>query len=179
MKIMKIEITEKGSDAFYRDLINIMLAASFIQKNHNYKIRDQFKNYKSLLIIDLVLLSFMILLGILFGFKTFLIICLIVLGLSTLLNVYMLYSIRRKIQTLSSEFRPEILTLDESGIELAKEGKEVMRNSWDNVAVVRISTECIAFIPASRAGIIFFVGRQYETEITAWLRESQPSLEII
>ena len=37
---MRIEITEKGSDAFYREVVNITAQYRSILKNHRHKLKD-------------------------------------------------------------------------------------------------------------------------------------------
>ena len=39
---MKIEISEKRSEAFYREVVNISVQYRFILKNHRHKLKDYF-----------------------------------------------------------------------------------------------------------------------------------------
>ena len=39
---MKIEISEKGSEAFYREVVNISAQYRYILKNHHHKLKDYF-----------------------------------------------------------------------------------------------------------------------------------------
>ena len=39
---MKIEISDKGSEAFYREVVNISAQYRYILKNHHHKLKDYF-----------------------------------------------------------------------------------------------------------------------------------------
>ena len=39
---MKIEISERGSEAFYREVVNISAQYRYILKNHHHKLKDYF-----------------------------------------------------------------------------------------------------------------------------------------
>jgi hypothetical protein len=39
---MKIEISEKGSEAFYSEVVNISAQYRYILKNHHHKLKDYF-----------------------------------------------------------------------------------------------------------------------------------------
>ena len=55
---MKIEIKEKGSEAFYKEIVNISGQYRYLIKNHNYKLKDYFKQFKRCLLPEVSCLPY-------------------------------------------------------------------------------------------------------------------------
>ena len=64
---MTIEINEKGSEAFYREVVNISAQYRYILKNHHHKLKDYFKQFKILLMLGTVFLVLLLLMAAFWG----------------------------------------------------------------------------------------------------------------
>ena len=74
--------------------------------------------------------------------------------------------------------RSSVLTLDESGVELAVADTQTVKIAWKSIAVVRVLRESLCFVPQAGAGVIIAVDRRHEPELLAWIRENRPEIEI-
>ena len=61
---MRIEISEKGSDAFCREVVNITAQYRSILKNHNHKLKDYFRQFRLLLVLGAAVLVILILMAV-------------------------------------------------------------------------------------------------------------------
>ena len=176
---MTIEINEKGSDAFYKEVVNVVMQYRRILKNHAYKIKDCFKYYRVLLAVCAVAMVLLILSAVFLGPKT-LDIVLIVLALFEIIlcGVY-LRSLDRYYKTIKSDPRTSVVTFDENGVELKKGDDQVLRIGWSNVAVVRSLPESVDILSADQTGMAIAITKDYREQILSWLKENQPQVEVI
>ena len=176
---MKFEISEKGSEAFYREVVNITLQYRFILKNRRYKLKDYFKQFRILLILGAAALVILILMAIFWGVKPFDYAIMAALGIEVVLCVGYLYVLNKMLKSMLADSRTSVLTLDETGVELNKGGSQIVKLGWDNIAVVRVYQESLTFVSGDRTGFVISAAKKYADEILAWLREHQPSVEVV
>ncbi|MBO4881647.1 MAG: hypothetical protein J5555_08175 [Firmicutes bacterium] len=176
---MVIEVKEKGSDAFYKEVVNVVMQYRRILKNHAYKIKDCFKYYRVLLAVCAVAMVLLILSAVFLGPKT-LDIVLIVLALFEIIlcGVY-LRSLDRYYKTIKNDPRTSVVTFDENGVELKKGDDQVLRIGWSNVAVVRSLPESVDILSADQTGMAIAITKDYREQILSWLKENQPQVEVI
>ena len=175
---MKIEISEKGSEAFYREVVNITSQYRFILKNHHHKLKDYFKQFRILLILGAAAMVILILMAIFWDVNPFDYAIIAVLGIEVVLCVGYLYALNKMLKAMLADSRTSVLTLDDTGVELNKDGSQIVKLGWDNIAVVRVYQESLTFVPGDRTGILISVAKKYAGEILAWLRENQPRVEV-
>ena len=176
---MKIEISEKGSEAFYREVVNITSQYRFILKNHHYKLKDYFKQFRILLILGAAALVILILMATFWGVKPFDYAIMAALGIEVVLCVGYLYVLNKMLKSMLADSRTSVLTLDETGVELNKGGSQIVKLGWDNIAVVRGYQESLTFVSGDRTGFVISAAKKYAYDILAWLREHQPSVEVV
>ena len=185
---MKIEITEKGSEAFYREVVNITAQYRGILKNHHYRLKDYFKQFRLLLILGAAILVILILMAISWGAKPFQYAVIGALGIEVVMcAVYLyalnkmvyLYALNKMLKTLMADSGTTVITLDDTGVEFNKVGAQIIKLAWDNIAVVRVFQESLTFVSADRKGFVIAIAKQYAGGIPTWLREHQPSVEVI
>lgn len=82
---MKIEIKEKGSASFYREVISVMASYRTILKNHQHKVKNYFRQYKILMILEAVMFLALLLMQIFWGGGTFEIIVMVALAVTLVL----------------------------------------------------------------------------------------------
>ena len=176
---MRIEISEKGSEAFYREVVNIMAQYRSILKNHRRRLRDYFKQFRILLILSAAFLVILILMAVFWGVGPFDYAVIAALGITAVMCVGYLYALNKMFKAMLADTRTSVLSLDDTGVELNKGGSQLVKLGWDNIAVVRVFQESLTFISGDRTGIVISVAKQYAGEILSWLRENQPSVEVI
>jgi len=175
---MKIVINERGSEAFYKEVVNISGQYRFLLQNKNYKLKDYFKQFKVLLIAGCTVLVLLLIMCFAWGFKTFDYVAIIGLGLTMIMCCAYLYSLNRYKNAMMTEAGESTLNLDEEGVELNKKDAQVYRNSWNNIECVIIAKEALTFMPKMKTGMMICIERKYEEEILNWLKENQAATEI-
>ena len=114
---MKIEIDEKGSEAFYKEIVNIAAQYRFILKNHHYKLKDYFKQYRILTVTGSVVLGILILMMIFWGVKTLDIAAAAVLSVTLMMCIFYLHNLNRLYKTYLHDDRNSVLTLERDVLE--------------------------------------------------------------
>lgn len=176
---MKIEISEKGSKAFYREVVNITTQYRRILKNHQHKLKDNFKQLQVLLILGAAFLALLILMAVFWGVKPFDYAIMAALGIEVVMCAGILYVQNKMLKSMLADDRTSVLTLDDSGVELNKGGSQIVKLGWDNIAVVRVYQESLSFVSGDRTGIVISITKQYADKVLTWLRENQPSIEVV
>ena len=176
---MTIEINEQGSEAFYKETVNVAAQYKYLLKNHQAKLKDYFKQYKKLLILAAAVLLVNVLMIVFWGADTFQLVAAGALLIVTLMCAAFLASLNKACKSMMADGHSSVLTLDENGAELAVAGKQTIRMAWENLAVVRVFQESVGFIPQSGAGIIISVDKKYAADILAWLQINQPAVETV
>ena len=176
---MTIEIKEKGSDKFYKEVINVISQYRPLLKKPRRKIKNQIRQFTVLIIACVFILLLDVVSVCLFGAGTgekavmFIMVFLIVLQAAFLFRLYKLK------KTMLADPRTATLTLDENGVTLNKENTQELRVSWDGIRFVRVLREGVYFVTSEQTGVAISVSRNYENEILPWLRENRPETEII
>lgn len=176
---MTITIKEKGSDAFYREVLGIYANYRYLLKNHRRKIKDPIKEYTLLLIIGAVAFALLLVCTFIFGVGIFEGIALTGLFLASVLSVLLLIRLTKSKKAMLEDDRTATLTLDDKGVSLNKEDTQELRIGWDGILFVRVLKEGVFFIASEQTGAVISVIRKYENEILSWLKHERPDLEII
>ena len=175
---MKIEIKEKGSASFYREVISVMASYRTILKNHQHKVKNYFRQYKILMILEAVMFLALLLMQIFWGGGTFEIIVMVALAVTLVLCGAQLMAMNRLLKSFLADERTSVLTLDDNGVELRKETSQVVRIGWENLAVIKVLQESLNFVSADQTGIVIGVDARYKDEILTWMKEKKPEVEV-
>lgn len=175
---MRIEITEKGSEAFYREVVNITAQYRGILKNHSRKLNDYFRQFRILLILGAAALVILILMAVFWGADPFDYAIIAALFIEVVMCAGYLYALNKMLKAMLADSRSSVLSLDETGVELNKGGSQIVKLGWDNIAVVRVDKESLTFVSGDRTGIVISIAKEFADEILAWLRENLPTAEI-
>ena len=175
---MTLVIDEKGSDAFYKEVVNVASQSRFIIKKHDYKIKDYFRQFRNLLIICCVFIVLLAAMVIAWGIKPLDISALLLLAVAAVFCAVYLYNLNKLWRGLSEEQGTTVITLDESAVEYNRDDSQVIRMTWEKIAVVKICSESVCFVPSDRSGILIFVDKKYADSVTEWLRQNRPDVEI-
>lgn len=176
---MTIEINEKGSEAFYREVVNISAQYRYILKNHHHKLKDYFKQFKILLMLGTVFLVFLLLMAAFWGIDPWGYAIAAALGISVAMCAVYLRLLNKMLKAMLADSRTSVLSLDNAGVELNKDGAQIVKLGWDNIAAVCVYRESLSFLSADHTGIVISIAKQYAGVILTWLRTYQPSVEVV
>lgn len=176
---MKIEISEKGSKAFYREVVNISAQYRYILKNHHRKLRDYFKQFSILLILGTAALVSLLLMAVFWGVDPFDYAIIAALGIAVAMCAVYLCVLNKMLRSMLADPRTSVLTIDGTGVELNKGGSQIVKLGWDNIAVVCVYKESLTFVSGDHTGIVISVAKQYADEMLSWLLAKEPSLEVV
>jgi len=179
MNTQKIEIKEKGTREFYRELVNITSQYRSLIKKTDMKLRNNFNLYKSYIIICAAFLIALSLMAVFWGADTMMVVGLVLMVIVIAFCGVFLYSMKRMVNSYLADESPSVLTLDDNGVELDKGGSKVVRLAWDNIAFVRAFSESVCFFAKDGSGFIIGVYHVYKEEILTYLRSSETSVKVI
>ena len=175
---MTIEITEKGSGAFYKEIVNVLAQYRLILKNHNHKLKDYFKQLKVLIAAGTIMLVLLGAMMIFWGAKSLDIVAEICLAIAVIMSAAYLMNLNKVLKSLLDDVRTSVLTIDEDGVELRKEDSQTVKLAWNNIAVVKKYKESLNFVSANQSGFIISVDKRYSGDIENWIRENRPETEV-
>ena len=176
---MRLEIKEKGNDAFYREAINVATQYRRLLQNPERKLIDYFKAYKIYTILCAVLAVLIAAMNIAWGWDTLGIVALVALVIVAIFSAAFWKRLNGLQKNMMDDLRTSVFTMDESGVELNKGDSQTVRMSWDNLAFVRIFDESISFFTKDGMGFIITVDRRYGKEILEYLQAEQPDVRVI
>ncbi len=176
---MRIEITEKGSEAFYREVVNISAQYRYLLRNHNYRLKDYFRQFRTLLILGAVCFVLLLLMAVFWGIDPWGYAILAALGITVAMCAVYLHVLNKMLRAMLADSRPSVLSFDDTGVELNKGGSQIVKLGWDNIAVVRVFRESLTFVSGDHTGIVISAAKRYAGQILEWLQENQPSLEVV
>ena len=176
---MRIEIREQGTPAFYKEVVCAMAQYMRIAKKPERKLEDTFKLLKIYIAVCGVFLVLIVLMGIFWGADGLTVLTVTILLAAIFLSAVQLNRLNQLYKSLEEDEHLSILTLDEQGVELNKEGSQLVRIAWDNVAFLRVFKESLCFFSKDVRGIIIAVSRKYEDQIFDYLSHNNVEIKII
>ena len=176
---MKIVIEDRGSDRFYEEVVNVAAQSRFILKKHSYKVKDYFKSFRNLLIACLVLMVLLIAMMAAWGVRPLDITAMICLVFAVLFCFVYLSNMKKLRKAMAEDVGTVVITLDENGIEYDKANSQMVKMTWESVAVVRNGAESLCILPANPSGMLICVENRYAGKIIDWLSQNRPDVELI
>ena len=176
---MRLEIKEKGSEAFYREVVNVAAQyRRFLQKPER-KLTDFFKAYKIYTILCAVLAVLIAAMNIAWGWDTLGTAALVALVIVAIFSGALWMNLNKTMKNMRNDPRTSVFTMDEKGVELNKGDSQTVRIGWDNLAFVRIFDESISFFTKDGLGFIISTDRRYGKEILEYLQAERPDVKIV
>ena len=169
---MTIEVKEKGSRAFYKEVVNVLAQYRLFLSDPTARMTDNFSSNRNHALLMAALFIIMLVMGINKGFSAMVVICVLASGLAVTLTIVYLMRMNKQVSTFLEDARTSVVTLDESGVELNKEGSQVVRLGWDNVALVRAFAESVCFISKDLSGVVIAVPVKYKDEIFGYMKSA-------
>ncbi|MDO5455563.1 MAG: hypothetical protein Q4F25_01460 [Eubacteriales bacterium] len=175
---MRIEVQEKGTEGYYKEVVNVVTQCRTIMKDPGKDLQDAFISTKRSLTISIVLFVVLGLMTIFVGASVLTIIALMLTAVNITFCLGHRMNLNKSVAKLASDERRTVLILDESGVALEKEGTMVIRFGWENLAFLRIYELTVCFFAKEGTGVIT-VNRKYEEQIMKYIKESGVAVRII
>ena len=176
---MTIEIKEKGTKQFYKEVVNIVTQYRQLLYAPGNKLKDQFGHY---IFMAAAMAAFFVLSlygGIHGSFTVMTILIMAFSAMALVVTVIYLFRLKKMLDGYLADDRPSIVTLDENGVEIEKTGSQAVRLAWDNVAFVRVFNESTSFFSKDLSGIVLSVTNDHKKEILDYLKNSNLDIKVI
>ena len=176
---MIIEVNEKGTKEFYKEVVNVISQYRQLIKKPEAKLNDNFRSY-AFLMIAFVIMFVANLFEAIQGDLGVLNIAAITASFMALI-VLLIYrrNMKKMVDAYLNDDRPSTVTLDENGIELNKGGSQVTRLGWEDVALVRSFKESTCFVAKSVTGLVIAVTNLYKDDIMKYLEDNNVDVKIV
>lgn len=176
---MTIEVKEKGTRQFYKEVVNILTQYRQLLYRPEDKLKDNFTRY-IFLTIAMVLICLMSLYGGITGsFTVTKILTAVFGGVAAVATAVILFRMKKLVDGYLADDRPSVVTLDENGVEIEKTGSQAVRLAWDNVAFVRSFVESTSFFSKDLSGIVLSVTNDYRKEIMEYIKSNNIDVKVV
>lgn len=176
---MTVKTEKPGSPAFYREVVNTSVQYGRLLKKPDRKLSNMFFQYMICTVLCAVMLAVELFLGILWGFDALTVTGAVFIGVLCLFCALLLRSLHKTLRSLQTDFSPSVFTLDDQGVELAKENASTVRTAWSGIAFVRVLPHSVCFVARQPMRYLMHVDKEYAAGITAWLAEHRPEIRLI
>ncbi len=176
---MTIEIKEKGSRQFYKEVVNIITQYRQLLYKPEDKLKDNFTRYIFLIIAMVLIFAMNLYGGITLGFTAMKIVAGVFAALAAVVTLLVLLRMYKLLNGYIEDDRPSVVTLDENGVEIEKVGSQAIRLAWDNVAFVRTFVESTSFFSKDLNGIVLSVTNDYRKEILEYIKSSNIDVKVV
>lgn len=176
---MTIEVKEKGTRQFYKEVVNILTQYRQLLYRPEDKLKDNFTRY-IFLTIAMVLICLMSLYGGVTGsFTVTKIVTAVFAGVAAAATAVVLFRMKKTVDGYLADDRPSVVTLDENGVEIEKTGSQAVRLAWDNVAFVRSFVESTSFFSKDLSGIVLSVTNDHRKEIMEYIKSNNIDVKVV
>ena len=176
---MTIEVKEKGSRQFYKEVVNIVTQYRQLLYRPEDKLIDNFTRYILLTIAMALICAMSIYGGINSSFNAMKILTAVFAGVAAAATAVILVRMNKTVDDYLADDRPSGVTLDENGVEIEKTGAQAVRLAWDNVAFVRTFVESTSFFSKDLSGIVLSVDNNYRKEIMDYIKSNNIDVKVV
>ncbi len=175
---MVIEVKEKGSREFYEEVVNVISQYRYLIKNPERKLRSNLKGLRIYLIILVVMFILLLAMGFAWGFDTLDIVTIVALGIVGIFGCRYLISMKKLVNQMLDDKRTSTFTIDESGVELVKDGQTV-KLAWENIAFVRMFKESMCFVASNVTSFVIALDRKHSAGVPEYIRDNNINVRYI
>ena len=176
---MTIEVKEKGTKQFYKEVVNIMTQYRQLLYRPQDKLKDNFTRYIFLTAAMVLLFAMNVYGGITGSFNATKILVAVFSAVAAAATLMVLFRMMKTVNGFLADDRPSVVTLDENGVEIEKTGSQAVRLAWDNVAFVRTFAESTTFFSKDLSGIVLSVMNTYRKEIQDYIKDNGIDVKVI
>ncbi|MBQ6438918.1 MAG: hypothetical protein IJJ06_02110 [Mogibacterium sp.] len=176
---MTIEIKEKGTRQFYKEVVNVLTQYRQLLYRPEDKLKDNFTRYIFLTAAMVLICLMSIYGGITGSFNAMKILTAVFAGVASVATIAILLRMKKMVDGYLEDDRPSVVTLDENGVEIEKTGAQAVRLAWDNVAFVRSFVESTCFFSKDLSGIVLSVTNDYRKEIMEYIKSNNIDVKVV
>ena len=176
---MTIEVKEKGTKQFYKEVVNIMTQYRQLLYRPEDKLKDNFTRYIFLTAAMVLLFAMNVYGGITGSFNATKILVAVFSAVAAAATLMVLFRMMKTVNGFLADDRPSVVTLDENGVGIEKTGSQAVRLAWDNVAFVRTFAESTTFFSKDLSGIVLSVMNTYRKEIQDYIKDNGIDVKVI
>lgn len=176
---MKIEVNEKGSREFYREVVNVTSQYQKLVKKPEGKINDNFRLLKGYILLCAIVLVIITAMGIAWGMDGLTIAAIVLLVAAIAMSGVLLYRLMRMCDSLMNDPRSSVFTIDEKGIDFSKPEAEQIRIAWEHVAFVRVFDHSVCFVSKGVPGLVLALEKRWQSEVLAYIRDNHIAVTVI
>jgi len=176
---MTIEIKEKGSRQFYKEVVNIITQYRQLMYKPEDKLKDNFTRYIFLTIAMLLIFAMNLYGGITQGFTAMKLLAGVFAAAAAIVTILVLVRMNKMLNGYIADDRPSVVTLDENGVEIEKVGAQSIRLAWDSVAFVRSFVESTSFFSKDLNGVVLSVTNDYRKEIMDYIKSNNIEVKVV
>ena len=176
---MTIEIKEKGSRKFYKEVVNVLTQYRQLLYRPEDKLKDNFTRY-IFLTVAMVLICLMSIIGGINGsFNATRILTAVFGGVAAAATLVILFRMNKMVNGFIADDRPSVFTIDENGAGIEKKGAQDIKLAWDNVAFVRSFAESTCFFSKDLSGIVLAVTNDYRKQIMEYIKSNNIDVKVV
>lgn len=176
---MTIEVKEKGSKEFYKEVVNVISQYRQFMKKPEAKLNDNFKSYAIMMAAMAILFVSQLLHGFIDGFDALTGAALAASFMAFIVLFIYRSNMKKMVDAYLNDDKISTVTLDENGVELNKGGSQIIRVGWDEVALVRSFKESTCFIAKNLTGLVIAVTNTYKNDIMKYLKDNSVDVRIV
>lgn len=175
---MTIQVTEPGSPAFYKEMVNFGAQFADLLKKPAAKVKNKYAQCVRSLVLSAVLLALGLTTGFLWGFDALNYLLIFISALLLFCGAFLLLSYGKARRKLMTEWQPSALTLDDAGVSLVR-GDSTIATAWENVAFVRELRHGICFVAKEPMHYYIFLNKEYADGVLSYLRQNRPEVMLV
>ena len=176
---MIIEIREKGSKAFYEEVVSFNHQYAALMKNPRAKFMSSFKSILIQIFAMGFLFGCMTSVGVSVGCSPLPVCAMTAAAMAALVEAVIYSAMKKRVKMFLEDERDSTITLDDKGIEINKGDTQIIRLGWDNVAFVRTIKESTSFFAKDASGIVISVTNKYKDQIMEYFNKNNIGVQII
>lgn len=176
---MTIEVKEKGSKEFYKEVVSVISQYKQLIKRPEAKLSDSFRSYNVVMFLMALLFAMNFYDGITDGFTGLKSAAVTATFIAFIVLLIYRINMGKMVEKNLSDDRASTVILDENGVEFSKEGSMVIRLAWNDVAFVRSFKEATCFLARSETPLVISITNKYKDEIMKYLEDNSINVRII
>lgn len=169
---MTIDVKEKATKDFYKEVINISNQRVAYLVEPEAKVSDSFTSSAIMMGGMAIIFALEFVHGTRAGFKGMTLTVLVFALLAFIVLLVYTVSLNKKVRSYLNDTAETTVTLDENGIEMSRDGSQVARAAWEDVALVRSFPESTCFFEKDKGevnGALIAVPNAYKQEVLSYL----------
>ena len=176
---MTIEVKEKGTKEFYEEVVNVISQYGRLLRYPDMRLKNNFKSLRNVILLMVGLFVVNLACGLIAEFDPINIVAMVMVAVAGVIAFVYRNNMRKMVDRYLADDRQSVVTLDEKGVEIKKEGAEVVRLAWEGVAFARKFSESVCFLSKDVSGLVIAVNNAHQAEILKYLDEHEIPVKVV